>query len=57
MKTEAILAKLADRDLRTAWEKLGSLDIHGRAVNSIKESMTKNIESLIPDETDEQLQA
>ena len=55
MKTEAILTKMADRDARSAWEKKGSMDIHARAMNRIKEIMIQNTSSLIPAEIDEKL--
>jgi trimethylamine--corrinoid protein Co-methyltransferase len=57
MKTEAVMTKIADRDARTIWEKKGSMDIHTRAMNKVKEIMTKNPESLISPEVDEKLRA
>jgi len=57
MKTEAILTKIADRDARVAWEKKGSMDIHARAMNRVKEIMEKNTDSLIPEDVDEKLRA
>ncbi len=55
MKTEAVMTKIADRDARTIWEKKGAMDIHTRAMNKVKEIMTKHPESLISPEVDEQL--
>ena len=55
MKTEAILTKLADRDARTIWEKKGSTDIQARAMNRVREVMSKNTDSLIPADIDEKL--
>lgn len=57
MKTEAVMTKLADRDARTIWEKKGSTDIHTRAMNKVKELMTKNTAPLISPEIDAQLKA
>ena len=57
MKTEAVMTKLADRDARTIWEKKGSTDIHTRAMNKVKELMTKNTAPLISPEVDAQLKA
>ena len=57
MKTEAILTKIADRDARVAWEKKGSTDIQARAMNRVKDVMTKNTASLIPGDIDEKLHA
>lgn len=57
MKTEAVMTKIADRDARTIWEKKGALDIHARAMNKVKEIMTKNTAPLISPETDEKLRA
>jgi trimethylamine--corrinoid protein Co-methyltransferase len=57
MKTEAVMTKIADRDARTIWEKKGALDIHARAMNKVKEIMTKHPESLISPEVDEELRA
>jgi len=55
MKTEAILTKMADRDMRTIWEKKGATDIHARAMAKAKLVMTTNTEPLIPAEMDAQL--
>jgi trimethylamine--corrinoid protein Co-methyltransferase len=57
MKTEAILTKMADRNVRTIWEKKGAMDIHARAIAKAKEVMTKNTEPLIPADMDEKLHA
>jgi len=57
MKTEAILTKMADRDMRTIWEKKGATDIQARAMTKAREIMTKNPEPLITAEVDEQLHA
>ena len=57
MKTEAVMTKIADRDARTAWERKGALDIHARAMNKVKEIMSKNPEPLISPEVDEKLRA
>lgn len=52
MKTEAVMTKMADRDARTIWEKKGALDIQSRAMNRVKEIMSKNTAPLIPPEVD-----
>jgi trimethylamine--corrinoid protein Co-methyltransferase len=57
MKTEAVMTKIADRDARTIWEKKGAMDIHTRAMNKVKEIMTKHPESLISPDVDEKLRA
>jgi trimethylamine--corrinoid protein Co-methyltransferase len=57
MKTEAVMTKIADRDARTIWEKKGALDIQARAMNKVKEIMSKNPESLISPEVEEKLRA
>jgi len=57
MKTEAILTKMADRDMRTIWEKKGATDIHAKAMEKAKQIMTMNTETLISRELDEQLRA
>ena len=57
MKTEAVMTKIADRDARIAWERKGALDIQARAMNKVKEIMSKNPESLISPEVDEELRA
>ena len=57
MKTEAVMTKIADRDARTIWEKKGSTDTQTRAMNKVKEIMTKNTEPLISAEVDAKLRA
>ncbi|HAX70846.1 MAG TPA: trimethylamine methyltransferase, partial [Anaerolineae bacterium] len=52
MKTEAVMTKMADRDARTIWEKKGALDIQSRAMNRVKEIMSKNTAPLIPPDVD-----
>jgi trimethylamine--corrinoid protein Co-methyltransferase len=37
MKSEALLTRLADREAREVWEKKGSLDIHARAMQRVRE--------------------
>ncbi|GAB1471130.1 trimethylamine methyltransferase family protein [Chloroflexota bacterium] len=55
MKTEAILTKMADRDMRSIWEKKGATDIEARALKKVKEIMTMNPDPLISSELDEKL--
>ncbi|MCK6540522.1 MAG: trimethylamine methyltransferase family protein, partial [Anaerolineales bacterium] len=57
MKTEAVMAKLADRDARTIWEKKGATDIHAKAMKRAKEIMESNIDPLISPELDEKIRA
>ena len=52
MKTEAILTKMADRNVRTIWEKKGSADIHARALSKAKDVMKTNSESHLPADLD-----
>jgi len=48
---------MADRDMRTIWEKKGATDIHARAMAKAKEITTMNTEALISSELDAQLRA
>lgn len=57
MKTEAVMTKIADRDARTIWEKKGALDIHTRAMNRVKDIMSKNTMPLLSPEVDEKIRA
>ena len=57
MKTEAILTKMADRDMRTIWEKKGATDIEARAMEKAKKIMTTNTSPQISAEVDAQLHA
>jgi trimethylamine--corrinoid protein Co-methyltransferase len=57
MKTEAILTKMADRDMRTIWEKKGATDIEARAMAKAKTIMTTNTEPLLSADVDTQLHA
>jgi len=41
MKNEALLTVLSDRDSREAWEKKGSLDTNARAMNRVKEILSR----------------
>jgi trimethylamine--corrinoid protein Co-methyltransferase len=41
MKNEALLTHLADRETREAWEKKGLLDTHARAMQHVREILTK----------------
>jgi len=42
MKTAALLTKLSDRDSRTEWQKKGGLDTNARAMNRVREILTKD---------------
>jgi len=42
MKTVALLTKLSDRDSRTEWQKKGALDTHARAMNRVREILSKD---------------
>jgi trimethylamine---corrinoid protein Co-methyltransferase len=57
MKTEIVMTKIADRDARSIWEKKGSTDTHAKAMNKVKEIMSKNPEPLISPDVDAQLHA
>jgi trimethylamine--corrinoid protein Co-methyltransferase len=41
MKTEALLTRLANREARTTWEKNGALDTHARAMQRVREILTR----------------
>jgi trimethylamine--corrinoid protein Co-methyltransferase len=55
MKTEAVMTKLSDRDTRTAWEKKGSMTIHERAMNRVREILANSVDSFISPEVDVKL--
>lgn len=57
MKTEALLVKLADRDVREGWEKKGALDTQARAMQRAREILAKDYQSLISPEVDAQIRA
>jgi trimethylamine--corrinoid protein Co-methyltransferase len=57
MKTEALLVKLADRDVREGWEKKGALDTQARAMQRAREILAKDYESLISPDVDAQIRA
>jgi len=57
MKTEALLTKIADRDAREGWEKKGSLDTQARAMQRVREILTKDAPALISPEVDAQIRA
>ena len=57
MKTEVVMTKLADRDARSIWVKKGSTDIQTRAMNRVKDILTKNTDSLIPPDVEAKLRA
>jgi len=57
MKTEAVMTKLADRDVRTIWVKKGSTDIQARAMKRVKEIMASNTVSLLSPEVEVKLRA
>jgi trimethylamine--corrinoid protein Co-methyltransferase len=40
MKTEAVLTRVSDREARETWEKHGSLDAHGRAMQRVREILS-----------------
>lgn len=42
MKNEAFLTVLSDRDSREAWEKKGSFDTNARAMNRVKEILSRS---------------
>jgi trimethylamine--corrinoid protein Co-methyltransferase len=41
MKTVALLTKLSDRDSRTEWQKKGALDTQARAMNRVRDILSK----------------
>jgi trimethylamine---corrinoid protein Co-methyltransferase len=57
MKSEALLPKLAEREAREAWEKKGSPDTHVRAMQRVKEILSRPGPELIPAEMDAGLHA
>ena len=57
MKTEALLPRIADRDAREGWERKGSLDTQARAMQRVREILTKETPDLISPELDAQIRA
>ncbi len=49
MKTEAVMTKIADRDARTIWEKKGAMDTQTRAMNKVKDIMTRSPSACTPE--------
>ena len=57
MKTEALLTKLADRDARPIWEKKGSLDAEGHAMQRVKDILAQNTSPLFSAEEEARIRA
>ena len=57
MKTEALLPRIADRDAREGWERKGFLDTQARAMQRVREILTKETPDLISPELDAQIRA
>ena len=57
MKTEALLTKIADRDQRNIWEKKGSLDTQGHAMQRANEILAKSSSAIFPPEVEDRIHA
>lgn len=57
MKSEALLTKLSDRDMRSVWEKKGALDIQARAMQRVNEILSKPSAVLFSDEVEARIRA
>jgi trimethylamine--corrinoid protein Co-methyltransferase len=52
MKTEALLTRLSDRESRTSWEKNGSLDTHARAMQQVRDILSRQSHTIFAPETE-----
>lgn len=52
MKTAALLTKLADRDTRNQWEKKGAQDSNARAMNRVREILSRESTAIFSSEVD-----
>ncbi len=57
MKSEALLTKLSDREMRSVWEKKGALDIQARAMQRVNEILSKPSAVLFSDEVEARIRA
>ena len=57
MKSEALLPRLADREVREVWEKKGSLDTHARAMQRVREILAHESTTLFPVEVEARIRA
>jgi len=57
MKTAGLLTKLSDRDVRSIWEKKGSLDIQAHAMQRVRQILSTNTSPLFSDEVDARIRA
>jgi trimethylamine--corrinoid protein Co-methyltransferase len=52
MKSEALLTWLSDRQARETWEKKGSLDAQSRAINRVRQILSRPSSVLFPENTE-----
>ena len=57
MKTTGLLTKLADRNARENWENKGSLDTHTRAMQRVREILTRPSSAGFSKEVDDRIRA
>ena len=57
MKTAAILPEIADRDMRQQWIEKGSLDSHARAMQKVKDILTRDNPAVFSPEVDARVRA
>jgi trimethylamine:corrinoid methyltransferase-like protein len=55
MKTTGLLTKLADRNARENWESKGALDTHSRAMQKVREILTRPSSAGFPKEVDDRI--
>ena len=57
MKTVALLPKIADRDPRDVWVKKGALDSHARAMQRVREILTRDNPAVFSPDVDARIRA
>jgi trimethylamine--corrinoid protein Co-methyltransferase len=57
MKSEALLTRLSDREVREVWEKKGSLDTYTRAMQRVRDILTHESAALFPADVEARVKA
>lgn len=57
MKTTALLPEVADRDMRQQWEEKGALDVQARAMQRVREILTRDNPAVFRPEVDARIRA
>jgi trimethylamine---corrinoid protein Co-methyltransferase len=57
MRTTGLMPKIANRDLRSTWEKNGALDAHTRALKEAERILSKHNPAVLPADIDAKIQA